>query len=345
VPIAHRDIAFIDAAPPDPGAPPLARFVPSRVIANRYVQTIIPFVYRRAVQAPLERERWETPDGDFVDVDLARPEGPPRALALVLHGLEGSSRARYVLGAIERLTAGGVLALAPNFRACSGELNRLPRLYHCGDSDELRFLVAEALRRRPDLPLVLLGFSAGGNVLVKWLAEEGAAVPAALRASAAVSVPFDLAAVARWNDRLRHKLIREFFLRTLRAKALLKAERHPGVLDPCAVRRASTFCAFDHDVTAALHGFASGEDYWRRASAGPLIGGVRAPLLVLAAEDDPIVPSLVIPREAIARNPHVSLETTPRGGHVGFVAGSPLRPRFFAEERATEFLLERIGRG
>ncbi len=320
---------------------------PSPWLRNSYVQTILPFLVKRAPRLCLDRERWELPDGDFLDVDICRPPadaGPPRGFAILLHGLEGSSRARYMLGTMELCPARRILAIAVNFRTCSGVPNRLPRAYHCGDSEDLGHVVAEVRRRFPGLPGAIVGYSAGGNVALKWLAEERGRVPAEIRGAAVASVPFSLRAVAEHNDRAPHFLIREFFLRTLRPKALAKAVRFPGLLDPAAVRASTTFRAFDHSVTAHLHGFRDAGEYWRRCSSRDLVGAIDVPCLVLGAADDPIVPASVIPVDEIRRNRHLNLEITPHGGHVGWVGGSPLAPRFWAEERAISFVDDLLSR-
>jgi predicted alpha/beta-fold hydrolase len=342
MPLFYPELSSVRTSEAGACAERLGAFEPQWWLRNAYVQSCFPFFVRRGTALRLERERWETPDGDFVDVDLCRPREAPRGFVLLLHGLEGSSRARYMLGTLERCVERRLLGISVNFRTCSGTMNRLLRAYHSGDSDELRFFVAETRRRYPGLPGGVIGFSLGGNVLVKWLAEEGAAVPPEVRGAVAVSVPFDIRGVALANDRPQRWLVREFFLRTLRAKALWKAARFPGALDPAAVRAATTIRAFDDAVTAPLHGFRDAEDYWRRASAGPLVGAIKRPCLVMAANDDPIVPSSVIPRDAIRKNPHLTLEETARGGHVGFVAGTARAPRFYAEERAVRWLEEKI---
>jgi predicted alpha/beta-fold hydrolase len=292
---------------------------------------------------PQRRERWELPDGDFVDVDRTPAQGAGAAGAptlVVLHGLESSSRASYVRGLVALARTRGISSLAVNFRGCSGELNRLPRFYHSGETGDLGWVVERLVREAPGRPIVLAGFSLGGNVLVKWLGERGEDLPPEVRAGAAISPPFDLATCARaldgpgfWN-----RVYRDRFLRQLRDKVLRKARVMPGVFDLPAVRAARTFAAFDGVVTARLHGFASAEDYWARSSCARFLGGVRRPLLAIAAEDDPIAPVDATSIAAARDNPAVTLEVTPAGGHVGFVAGSPFWPSFWAERRAIDFL-------
>jgi predicted alpha/beta-fold hydrolase len=321
-------------------------YVPARWLPGAHAMTVFARVARPWPRPPQRRERWELPDGDFLDVDRTPGPGPDAPVLVVLHGLEGSSRAPYVRGLVAGASRHGLSTVAVNFRGCSGEENRLPRFYHSGETGDLAHVVDRLTSERPGRPLLLAGFSLGANVTAKWLGERGDALPAELRAAAAISPPFDLAACARaldgpgfWN-----LVYRERFLRQLREKALAKAPRFPGLFDVPAIRSARTFAAFDGVVTARLHGYASAEDYWQRCSSGRFLPGVRRPLLALTASDDPIAPLDPASAAAARANPAVSLEVTRRGGHVGFVAGGPLSPCYWAEERALAFLAERAQR-
>jgi predicted alpha/beta-fold hydrolase len=289
--------------------------------------------------------RWELHDGDFVDVDrLAGPPGAP--LLLVLHGLEGSSRSPYVRGTLEEARRRGLRGCALNFRSCSDEPNRLLRSYHSGETGDLDEAVRRLLAESGAGSIGIVGYSLGGNLLVKWLGEQGASIDPRIRAAAAVSVPFDLALCAKNLDGpgAMRAIYRENFLRTLRRKALSKAATFPGRLDPARIRSVRTLYEFDDAVTAPLHGFDSAHDYWTRCSSGQFLDAVRVPLLLLSAADDPIVPaeSLSLAREAARKNPLLQLEVTDHGGHVGFVAGPPWAPQFWAEERAAGFVSSRL---
>ncbi len=301
--------------------------------------TIFGPLFRPGPRVPLRRERWELSDGDFVDVD--RMDGPAGAPLLVaLHGLEGSSSAHYIRGLLFEARARGWRGLALNFRGCSGDMNRLVRSYHSGETGDLHELVrrvqGEAER------IVIAGCSLGGNVLVKWLGEQGDATPRQIRAAAAVSVPFDLALCAQTLDSkgFWRRVYRTRFLRTLKRKSLQKLARFPGAADEGLVRGARTLVAFDDALTARVHGFADADDYYAKSSSAGFVPGVRVPLLLLSAEDDPFIPARCIPRVA---NPSVTLEVWPHGGHLGFVEGPPWRPRFYAERRAVEFLAQHLG--
>jgi predicted alpha/beta-fold hydrolase len=301
--------------------------------------TIYGSVARWPARVPVRRERWELPDGDFLDVDRLDGRSHDDApLVVVLHGLEGSSRSGYVRGVLALAHARGLEAAAINFRGCSGELNRLARFYHSGDTGDLAYACERLAAERPKRALVLVGFSLGGNVIARWLGSG--AGHERVRAAAIVSVPFDLAECARTLDGpgLPEFIYRERFLRKLRAKAIAKAARFPSRIDARRARAARTFAEFDEHVTAPLHGFASAADYWARSSSGPLVGAIDRPLLILAAEDDPFVPARSLPIAAARANPRVTLELFPTGGHVAFVAGPPWRPRRWAERRVIEFV-------
>jgi predicted alpha/beta-fold hydrolase len=286
------------------------------------------------------RERWELPDGDFLDLDRHPDADPDAPLLVACHGLEGSSRAPYVRGLAALARDRGLAVLALNFRGCSGELNRLPRFYHSGETGDLDLVVRREAGARPGRPILLAGFSLGGNVVAKYLGERGDDLPREVRAAAVISVPFDLARSARALDGpgLMMWVYRERFLRRLRRKALAKARRFPGAFDVAAIRAARTFSAYDGAVTAPLHGFGSAEDYWARCSSGRRLGGVRRPLLALSSIDDPMVPADTLPAEEARGNAAVTLEVTSAGGHVAFVAGWPFWPSYWAEARAVDFL-------
>jgi predicted alpha/beta-fold hydrolase len=316
-------------------------------LSNRHAQTVFASLVRLPILLPLARERWELPDGDFVDVDRLAAPIPDAPLVVICHGLEGSSRAGYVLGLMRELAGYGLAALALNFRGCSGEPNRLPRFYHSGDTGDLAFVIERLMRERPARALGLAGFSLGGNVVAKYLGERGDGVSASVRAAAVVSAPFDLelsAAVLDGPD-VMARVYRGRFLRRLRAKLRDKARRFAGQLpglDLAAAAAARNFREFDERVTAPLHGFAGALDYWARSSAGPLLPSVQRPLLILASDDDPFVPASAVPRSAATANPRLTLEAFATGGHVAFVHGPPWAPRRFAEARAARFLADRL---
>ena len=312
---------------------------PCRWLPGAHAMTVFASVARPLPRPRAGRPRWELADGDILDVDRLAGPCADAPVLVVCHGLEGSSRAPYVRGVVAAARARGLAALAMNFRGCSGEPNRLPRFYHSGETGDLAHVVERLVAERPGRPVLLCGFSLGGNVVVKYLGERGDDLPAEVRGAAVISVPFDLARSAAAIDGpgFWSWVYRERFLCRLREKALAKARRFPDRLDAAAIRAAATFSAFDGAVTAPVHGFDSARAYWARCSSGPFLAGVRRPLLAIAALDDPMVPADTLPLEAARSNPQVELVVTPAGGHVGFVSGR-LRPSFWAEARAAAFL-------
>jgi predicted alpha/beta-fold hydrolase len=314
---------------------PTEPFIPARGLRSPHAQTVFASLARSSRVPAVVRERWETPDADFVDVDVlsGRPGAPS---VLVLHGLEGSSRSGYVAAVLRGAAERGWSAFALNFRSCSGELNRLARSYHSGAIEDPAWAL-RTLRGRVTGPLYALGFSLGGNVLLKLLADEGDST--LLSRAVAVSVPFDLARSCAALDRDADPwamLYRSRFLRTLKRKALLKAAAHAGSLDLARIRAVKGLRDFDDAVTAPLHGYASGADYYERCSSAPLLGQIRRSTLLISALDDPFCP-FEVPPTALT-NPLIQVLSTSRGGHVGFVAGSLWRPRFWAEAQALAFL-------
>ena len=320
------------------------QFVPAWWARSALLQTLFGARPRSGVESKLQLERLELPDGDFLRLHL-RPSRPDRPWILCLHGLEGCVASPYVRElewrAAENL---GWNFAAMEFRSCGGEDNRLLRSYHSGETDDLR-AVLDALRGRlGGQPLCVVGYSLGGNVLLKWLGEEGVAASGVVCAAAAVSTPFDLEAAARCCDLRYGGRITQRFLATLVPKALRKAERFPGVLDPAAIGNCTTFAEFDECVTAPLHGFVSAEDYWRSCSAARFVSAIRRPTLLLNAVDDPLVPGAFLPREQVAASSHLTAEFSARGGHCGFVdGGSPWRPRRWAEARVLRFFEHEVG--
>lgn len=315
-------------------------FRPAWWLPGAHAQTVAGRLFRPLDLLPLERERVETPDGDFVDMDFApEPENAARGrpIALVLHGLEGSARRGYAYLIYRELARAGIRGVGLNFRSCSGEPNRLPRFYHSGDTEDIRHVVRMLRARFGARPVGAVGFSLGGNALLKYLGEEGES--SNIGAAATVSVPYDLDVGER--HLAAHPVSRVYvrhFLRSLKAKALLKEMALRGLCDYDAIHRARSFREFDHAATAPLHGFESAADYYARSSSRPLLPRVRVPTLLIHALDDPFLPPSALPRDEVRDNPWLEAAWTPRGGHVGFIGGTPRRPDFWAERQAARFL-------
>ena len=294
------------------------------------VQTIWPALYsrvhpeRRIGPVAYVRERWDTPDGDFIDVDfLAAPPSAahPRPLLVMFHGLEGSSQSHYSRAFALWAHAQGWDFAVPHFRGCSGEINLAPRTYHSGDHAEVDWIL-QRLARRHTGPLLVVGISLGGNALLRWAQEAGAQAERTVRAVVAVSSPIDLAAAghALAQGFNRHVYTR-MFLQSMKPKALAKLQQHPGLFDEAALRAARDLHAYDNAFTAPLHGFANTEDYWARGSAKPGLAAMRhVPTLVLNARNDPFIPAACLPTRSEV-GPAVTLWQPREGGHVGFPAG------------------------
>lgn len=288
------------------------------------VQTIWPALLARRFEgaAPtFERERWTTPDGDFIDVDwgMTAPGGEAPLLVL-FHGLEGSSQSHYAQAFAHWARQHGWRYAVPHFRGCSGELNLAPRAYHSGDYEEIGWML-DGLRARHTGPIVAVGVSLGGNALLRWAQEAGESAARTVRAVAAVCSPIDLAAGGRAIGRGFNRLIyTRMFLRTMIPKALRKLAQHPGLFDRDRLLAARDLYEFDNVFTAPLHGFAGTDDYWSRGSAKPHLHRIRIPALVLNARNDPFVPADCLPAPHEVKPP-VTLWQPAHGGHVGFPAG------------------------
>jgi predicted alpha/beta-fold hydrolase len=284
-----------------------------------HLQTIYPYFALRRRPPPYRRERWETPDDDFIDLDWV--DGiPGAALVVLFHGLEGGSGSHYasaLMRAVARRRWRGVVV---HFRGCSGEPNRLPRAYHSGDADEIAWILQRLRGLDPATPMFAAGVSLGGNALLKWLGRERASARGIIDAAAAVSATVDLMTA---GDRLGNGLNRLYgrhFLQTLRAKSLAKLERFPGLYDANVVRNARTLREFDNVVTAPLHGYRDTDDYWHRASSKPDLGGVAVPTLIVHARNDPFLPGHHLPAAGEV-SVSVTLDFPQAGGHSGFASG------------------------
>ncbi|MQA91236.1 MAG: alpha/beta fold hydrolase [Gemmatimonas sp.] len=305
-----------------------------------HAQTVGGRQLRRYDREPLRSERIELPDGDFVDLDEG-PESLPEdaPVVLALHGLEGCSGSNYMSTVARELAAVGIRTLRLNFRGCSGEMNRLARFYHAGDTGDVAFVANLLWERHASRPMGLVGFSLGGNVLLKYLGEQGDEARQRFRSAAAVSVPFDLVEGTRKLERgVMGRLYTLYFIRKLRRKMRAKREMLRNLCDVDAALAAWTIRAYDEAATAQLHDFESAWHYYESSSAKHLMHRIRTLTLVIHAMDDPFLPSTAVPVEAVRENPWLIDAITPNGGHVGFVTGSPFRPVFWAEREVARFM-------
>ena len=260
-------------------------YTPAWWVPGAHLRTLWGKLARRPPVPETRVERWTTPDDD--ELELRRIDAPPSAPSsphlLVLHGLEGTIRSHYLAGLLARASALGWAADALIFRTCNGVMTRAPRLYHSGETTDLDFVVRRLVHDHPDRPLLLAGFSLGGNVLLKWLGEQGDSAPARVRGAVAVSVPYDLERGSRHIERGFARVYTRQFMRTLRDKASAKLATHPGLFDAAALARARTLFEFDDAVTAPVHGFAGARDYYERSSSLQFLGDIRRPTLLLSA--------------------------------------------------------------
>ena len=318
-------------------------FTPAWWLPGPHLQTIWPALARRTPSAPITRERFELPDGDFVDLDRAGESGP---IVVILHGLQGSSRSSYARGLLGAFHRRGWRGVVMHFRGCSGEPNRLPRTYHSGETGDFGHVVRSLRERHPSVPLAAVGFSLGGNVLLKWLAERGGAAEVA--AAVAVSVPFRLDRAADRLERGFSRMYKRHLIADLRRAVLRKFRHRPGPLDLEAVRRERSFRGFDNRVTAPLHGFRDAGHYYDVASCRRYLRDIARPTLIVHALDDPFMtPDIVPSREELS--PCIRLELSAGGGHTGFVeGGAPWSAHYWLDDRIPRFLgghLDPVGHG
>lgn len=324
-----------------PSTPPLPQpFRPVFPGAGPHAQTLLGKLLRRVDGIPLRRERWTTDDGDFLDLDFSPDPDPSRPLAIVLHGLEGNSRRGYCVETYFAAARQDIASVGLNFRACSGEPNLKPRAYHSGETGDLALVLRRLRERFPRRPFVLVGFSLGGNVMLKYLGEHGGAEPTGVVGAAAISVPYDLAAGARRLETsfLGRHLYTRYFVASLVEKVRAKAHLLEPGFDVDGILESTSIRAFDEALTAPLHGFDSAEQYYRESSSSGFLEGIRVPTLLLHSMDDPFLPSDAVPTTTMGDNPLLHPVLTAKGGHVGFVSGTLTRPRFWGEESAVRFL-------
>jgi hypothetical protein len=315
-------------------------YTPAWWIPGGHLQTLWGKFFRRQQLAPTTLERWDTPDGDFLELHRLRAErGAPRVL--LLHGLEGTIRSHYAQGLLNEAGRRGWGADLLIFRSCGSEMNRARRFYHSGETTDTAFVLERISHEFPDSPLALAGVSLGGNVLLKFLGERGNDLPPQLKAAAAISVPFDLSRSSRRINRGLSRLYQRFFIKSLRRKAQEKATRFPDLAPTSQIAGLRTLEDFDNLITGPLHGFRDAQDYYERSSSLPWLERIRLNTLLLSAVDDPMLPPEVLDevRDVAKRNPALHLEFVDNGGHAGFIAGSaPWRPFYYAEYRVAEFL-------
>lgn len=303
-----------------------------------------PTVWGKKVRKPSQvhdrMEAWTTPDGDHISLARLGKTLPGVPHLLILHGLEGTARSTYAQGLLAQAKQRGWSADLLLFRSCDGQTNSARRLYHSGETSDLDFVVRRLVSEQPQVSLRLVGVSLGGNVLMKWLGEQGEALLPNVVRAASVSTPFDLAAGSRNLEGFLGQQYVNHFMVSLKAKTLSKRSTYPDLCDWTKLELAKTFWEFDDWVTGPVHGFADALDYYTKSSSISYLRMVRCPTLLLNAEDDPFLPVEVLMnvRKLIKDNEFLYTEFTKRGGHVGWTEGSPWAPRYYMEERVIKWL-------
>ncbi|RIV27663.1 alpha/beta fold hydrolase [Fibrisoma montanum] len=313
-----------------PGSPPF--------LYNGHLQTIFPSVVRKVTGVVYERERIDLNDGDFLDLDWL--ERGQRQLVILTHGLEGDSNRQYIRGAAKLFFQHGFDVLAWNCRSCSGEMNRAFRLYNHGEIGDIGDVINHALRTRPYEQIVLVGYSMGGNITLKYLGVHGRHLPDAVRCGIAISSPTDLGASARLLDSPSNRFYRNRFMKKLVLKLQQKADRFPGSIDMTKLQLVKRWQDFDDFFSAPVNGYRDADDFYEQASAVNFMSGITVPTLVLNAQNDPLLSTECSPAWLAQTHPLIHLETPRTGGHVGFVVARD--PYTYAERRALQFATTQV---
>jgi len=315
-------------------------------LPGAHAQTLWGKLVRREPEQPTIGERWMTPDGDFLDIHrLAGTSNKPRLL--ILHGLEGTIRSQYAQTLLGEARKRGWSADMLIFRSCSPEMNLTKRFYHSGETADVGLVVDRIVEENPHQPLLLVGVSLGGNVLLKYLGEKSIGLASQIKAAAAVSVPFDLARASNHINQGFARVYQKHFIKSLKQKALKKLDRFPDLVPVDRLIRIGTMYEFDDAVTAPVHGFRDADHYYSSSSSLAWIDRISIPTLLLNARDDPFLPRAVLDdvRRVAQKNACLELEFPAHGGHVGFVTGwNPFRPAYYAERRACDFLAKHVHR-
>lgn len=316
-------------------------FRPAWWLPGPHLPTIFGKVLRRVPPAHEQLERWATPDGDTVSVARVHAANDHAPTLAILHGLEGGLHSTYAQAFLQLARSRGWGAALLIFRTCDGQVPAAPRMYHSGETGDADFFLRKLAAERPGRPLFGVGVSLGANVLLKWLGEQQDALPPELRAAAAVSTPFDLAAGSAYLERGFSQLYVRHFVGQLKAKAARALTRHPQLpVDRERLEASRSFWQFDDAFTAPVHGFAGADDYYARSSSLPFLDRVRLPSLLFSAVNDPFLPPSVLDRvRSVARNnKQLQPEFTATGGHVGWVSGSPFAPTYHMEARVVSWM-------
>ena len=310
-------------------------YQPPLFFSNAHLQTVYPSVFRKPQGVNYTRERLITPDDDFLDLDWSKVNS--RKIAIILHGLEGDSCRSYIKGMVKALNRKGWDTVALNFRGCSGEPNRKSRMYHSGETQDINLVTKHILSADSYDELALIGFSLGGNVVLKSLGESGIDTDPRIKAAVAISVPSDLKACSDKLEQLSNRGYSRRFLRMLRKKIINKSYEYPGLIDTSGLDSVRSLKEFDEEFTAPLHGFNNADDYYSRSSSKQFLHNINIPTLMLSSADDPFLAPECYPFEIASGHEWLHLETPRHGGHVGFVAFND-QDEYWSETRTAQFI-------
>jgi len=302
-----------------------------------HYQSIYPSLFRKVEFQEPARERISTPDSDFLDLDWYKQDS--KKLVIVTHGLEGNSTRAYIRGMAKRFFTSGFDICAWNFRSCSGEINRALRIYHSGDTDDIQTVIQNAISKNQYESIVLIGFSMGGNVTLKYLGQFADSVPDVVRGAVTFSVPVDLFASAIRLEDLENKIYMIRFLKMLGEKVKVKSEMYPDKISYDGYSKIKNFKQFDDRYTSKIHGFKDAEDYWIQSSSLQFLSKIKIPALLVNAQNDPFLTEECFPKEIAEKSHNFYFEFPDSGGHCGFVTDSEF---YWSEERALEFVTEII---
>lgn len=316
-------------------------FRPAWWLPGAHLPTVFGKLLRRLAPAHERIEHWATPDGDSVAVARLDPAAADAPILTIFHGLEGTVRSNYAQGLMHQARARGWGAALLIWRSCDGRIPTVPRMYHSGETSDADFFFRRLVAEHPQSPLLAAGVSLGGNVLLKWLGEQGSAVPRTLRAAAAISTPFDLAAGSRHLEQGVSRTYAWHFVRGLKRKARAALQAHPSLpVDRARLEASRSIWDFDDRFTAPVHGFRDAADYYAQSSSLSYLRNILVPTLLFSAEDDPFLPADVLDkvREVARSTPTLEPQFTTRGGHVGWVSGNPLSPVYHMESHVASWL-------
>ncbi|MCX2745293.1 alpha/beta fold hydrolase [Mangrovivirga sp. M17] len=307
-------------------------------LINSHLETIIPSAFRKVSDVNYERKRLELQDGDFLDLDFLLHDKRKDSILVISHGLEGSSDRPYVMGLAKLFFKNGIDVCAWNCRSCSGEINRLPRLYHHGDTDDLHYVLEEVSRLYNNKNIILAGLSMGGAMSLKYAGEDREEKIKDLKGVIAFSVPTDLRGSSLTLNKKGNGFYRKRFLNKLKNKLLLKKDQFDGLIDLNKIDEVKNFQDFDAHYTANISGFGSVDEFYENASCGNFIEGIKVPSLLVNAKNDPILSDSCYPYKLAESHTYFFLETPETGGHVGFMQRGD--EYTWSERRALQFVQE-----